>query len=208
MWCDTPAVNLNHHVTGGSTVHTINIEIRATRAVSPEIPSRVFVISLQRDGVQVTLALGKRTISSTLTDVVTWVWCGVCALTCHTSILAFCMGVLQSALSTYPCTNSWCAERLQHGWEEPLNFITLRMRRSQPNGFHGFGENSSYVRRLASGWCCTHVWCVWHVCVCVCLCVRACSCRHSVLCVILRVCVCVCVCVCRICVCVFSHSGS
>ncbi len=46
MWCDTPAVNLNHHVTGGSTVHTINIEIHATGAVSPEIPSRVFVISL------------------------------------------------------------------------------------------------------------------------------------------------------------------
>ncbi len=33
-------------MTGGSTVHTINIEIRATGAVSPEIPSRVFVISL------------------------------------------------------------------------------------------------------------------------------------------------------------------
>ncbi len=37
----------NHRLTGGSTVHTINIEIRATGAVSPEIPTSVFVISLQ-----------------------------------------------------------------------------------------------------------------------------------------------------------------
>ncbi len=32
MWCDTPAVNLNHRGTGGSTVHSINTEIRATVA--------------------------------------------------------------------------------------------------------------------------------------------------------------------------------
>ncbi len=36
----------NHHPTGGSTVHIINIEIRATVPVSPEIPTSVFVISL------------------------------------------------------------------------------------------------------------------------------------------------------------------
>ncbi len=36
----------NHRLTGGSTVHTINIEIRATVPVSPEIPTSVFVISL------------------------------------------------------------------------------------------------------------------------------------------------------------------
>ncbi len=36
----------NHCPTGGSTVHTINIEIRATGPVSPEIPTSVFVISL------------------------------------------------------------------------------------------------------------------------------------------------------------------
>ena len=46
LWCDTPAVNLNHRLTGGSTVHTINIEIRATVPVSPEILTSVFVISL------------------------------------------------------------------------------------------------------------------------------------------------------------------
>ncbi len=32
LWCDTPAVNLNHRGTGGSTVHSINTEIRATVA--------------------------------------------------------------------------------------------------------------------------------------------------------------------------------
>ncbi len=32
VWCDTPAVNLNHRGTGGSTVHSINTEIRATMA--------------------------------------------------------------------------------------------------------------------------------------------------------------------------------
>ncbi len=32
LWCDTPAVNLNHRGTGGSTVHSINIEIHATVA--------------------------------------------------------------------------------------------------------------------------------------------------------------------------------
>ncbi len=32
VWCDTPAVNLNHRGTGGSTVHSINMEIRATVA--------------------------------------------------------------------------------------------------------------------------------------------------------------------------------
>ncbi len=32
MWCDTPAVNLNHRGTGGSTVHSINTEICATVA--------------------------------------------------------------------------------------------------------------------------------------------------------------------------------
>ncbi len=32
VWCDTPAVNLNHLGTGGSTVHSINMEIRATVA--------------------------------------------------------------------------------------------------------------------------------------------------------------------------------
>ncbi len=32
LWCDTPAVNLNHLGTGGSTVHSINTEIRATVA--------------------------------------------------------------------------------------------------------------------------------------------------------------------------------
>ncbi len=32
LWCDTPAVNLNHRSTGGSTVHSINMEIRATVA--------------------------------------------------------------------------------------------------------------------------------------------------------------------------------
>ncbi len=36
----------NHCPTGGSTVHTINIEIRTTGPVSPEIPTSVFVISL------------------------------------------------------------------------------------------------------------------------------------------------------------------
>ncbi len=36
----------NHRLTGGSTVLTINIEIHATGAVSPEIPTSVFVISL------------------------------------------------------------------------------------------------------------------------------------------------------------------
>ncbi len=46
MWCDTPAVNLNHRVTGGSTVHSIKQEICATGPVSPEIPTSVFVISL------------------------------------------------------------------------------------------------------------------------------------------------------------------
>ncbi len=46
MWCDIPAVNFNYCLTGGSTVHTINIEIRATAPVSPEIPTSVFVISL------------------------------------------------------------------------------------------------------------------------------------------------------------------
>ncbi len=49
MWCDTTAVNLNHRVTGGSTVHSINIEIRATGAVSPEISTSAFVISLHND---------------------------------------------------------------------------------------------------------------------------------------------------------------
>ncbi len=48
MWCDTPAVNLNHRVTGGSTVHSIKQEIHATGPVSPEIPTSVFVITLQR----------------------------------------------------------------------------------------------------------------------------------------------------------------
>ncbi len=46
MWYDTPAANLNHRVTGGSTVHSIKQEIRATGPVSPEIPTSVFVISL------------------------------------------------------------------------------------------------------------------------------------------------------------------
>ncbi len=32
LWCDTPAVNLNHRGIGGSTVHSINLEIRATVA--------------------------------------------------------------------------------------------------------------------------------------------------------------------------------
>ncbi len=32
LWCDTPAVNLNHCGIGGSTVHSINTEIRATVA--------------------------------------------------------------------------------------------------------------------------------------------------------------------------------
>ncbi len=40
----------NHRLTGGSTVHTINIEIRATVPVSPEIPTSVFVISLHLVG--------------------------------------------------------------------------------------------------------------------------------------------------------------
>ncbi len=50
---DTPAVNLNHCVTGGSTVHSINIEICATVPVSPEIPTSVFVISLHRINTEV-----------------------------------------------------------------------------------------------------------------------------------------------------------